>query len=54
MRDRQISVPLPASLAEFVRERAELEQRSIASVIRQWVAEAARARAELAARAERD
>jgi hypothetical protein len=38
----QISVPLPADLRQFVRERAEREERSQAAVIRRLVAEAAR------------
>jgi hypothetical protein len=38
----QMSVPLPADLRQFVRQRAEEEERSMAAVIRRLVAEAAR------------
>jgi hypothetical protein len=40
----QVSVPLPADLRAFVERQAELEDRSVASVIRRLVVEAARAR----------
>jgi hypothetical protein len=42
---QQISVPLPAELRAFVERQAEAEDRSIASVIRRLVAEAARTQA---------
>jgi hypothetical protein len=38
----QISVPLPPELRNFVRERAQQEERSVAAVIRRLVADAAR------------
>jgi hypothetical protein len=40
--ESSVSVPLPASLREYVREQARLEERSQAAVIRRLVAEAAR------------
>jgi hypothetical protein len=50
MKAEQISVPLPASLREYVQRRAAVEDRSVASVIRRLVAEAA-AQAEAPGRA---
>jgi hypothetical protein len=41
----QVSVPLPAELRAFVERQAEAEDRSVASVIRRLVAEAARTQA---------
>ena len=43
MRDKQVSVPLPAELRAFVEKVATGQDRSIAYVIRHLVAEAARA-----------
>jgi hypothetical protein len=43
MKCQQVSVPLPASLRAFVERQAEREDRSVASVIRRYVAQAARA-----------
>jgi hypothetical protein len=41
--DRQITVPLPASLRDFVQAEAARDDRSLASVIRKFIAaEAAR------------
>jgi hypothetical protein len=37
----QVSVPLPAELRDYVERQAEAEDRSLASVIRRLVAEAA-------------
>jgi hypothetical protein len=47
----QVSVPLPAELRAYVERRAEAEDRSVASVIRRLVAEAARAQAAAGERA---
>ena len=47
MRCQQVSVPLPQQLRSWVEAQAELEDRSLASVIRRCVAQAARAAAEL-------
>jgi hypothetical protein len=41
MRAWQVSVPLPVELRVFAERKAEREERSVASVIRQFVAEAA-------------
>jgi hypothetical protein len=41
MKAEQVSVPLPADLREYVQRRAAVEDRSVASVIRRLVAEAA-------------
>jgi hypothetical protein len=41
MRDKQVSVPLPAELRAFVEKVATEQDRSIAYVIRHLVAEAA-------------
>jgi hypothetical protein len=41
----QVSVPLPPELRQFVARVAEAEDRSVASVIRRLVAEAARQQA---------
>ena len=49
----QVSVPLPAELREFVARQAALEDRSVASVIRRLVADAARAQAAQGERAAR-
>ena len=38
----QVSVPLPAELREFVARQAALEDRSVASVVRRLIADAAR------------
>jgi hypothetical protein len=46
MREQQISVPLPAALREFVEREAEKQDRSLAGVIRRFVAAAAVAQAE--------
>jgi hypothetical protein len=43
MKAEQVSVPLPAELREYVARRAAVEDRSVASVIRRLVAEAAQA-----------
>lgn len=45
-REQQVSVPLPDSLREYVQRRAAVEDRSVASVIRRLVAEAAHAEGE--------
>jgi hypothetical protein len=42
----QVSVPLPDDLRAYVRRQAEREDRSVASVIRRLVAEAAHAEGE--------
>lgn len=42
MKQRQVSVPLPAELRAFVERRAEREDRSVATVIRRLVSVAAR------------
>ena len=46
MKCQQVSGPLPAELREFVERQAEREDRSVASVIRRLVAEAAHAEGE--------
>lgn len=43
MKTGHVSVPLPDRLREYVQRRAAEEDRSVASVIRRLVAEAARA-----------
>jgi hypothetical protein len=43
MKAEQVSVPLPDDLCAYVRRRAAVEDRSVASVIRRLVAEAAHA-----------
>jgi hypothetical protein len=45
MREQQISVPLPLALREFVEREAEKQDRSLAYVIRRFVAAAAVAQA---------
>jgi hypothetical protein len=50
MRDKQVSVPLPAELRAFVERVASEQDRSIAGVIRRLVAKAARAHPTKAAR----
>jgi hypothetical protein len=45
MKAEHVSVPLPADLHAYVRRQAEREDRSVASVIRRLVAEAAQAEA---------
>ena len=47
-RDQQVSVPLPDDLRAYVRRQAEQQDRSVASVIRRLVAEAAHAEGERA------
>jgi hypothetical protein len=42
-RREQVSVPLPAELREFVEREAQRQDRSVASVIRRLVDQAARA-----------
>jgi hypothetical protein len=51
MKQVQVSVPLPLELREFVERQAEIEDRSVAGVIRRLVAEAARRSQELEKRA---
>jgi hypothetical protein len=46
MKAEQVSVPLPDDLRAYVRRQAEREDRSVASVIRRLVAEAAHAEGE--------
>jgi len=41
-REQQVTVPLPDSLREYVQRRAAVEDRSIASVVRRLIDEAAR------------
>jgi hypothetical protein len=43
MKNGQVSVPLPDDLRAYVRRQAEREDRSVASVIRRLVAQAAAA-----------
>jgi hypothetical protein len=50
MRDKQVSVPLPAELRKFVERIASEQDRSIAGVIRHLVAQAARAHTKIEGR----